>query len=166
MKPPSKDGIPKKTWGEVCQNYLSKEMPWPYCVTCDFTYYVSSDELSCLPCPNYCYTCTDTSTCLTCVATFTVLGSGLCGCDAANDYFYDSGTDQCQTCNFYVANCVACNKPASTVQCTSCASSYGLVGNVCTPCPTNCTACADTTLACTTCINPSYSIVGNACSCT
>ena len=141
-------------------------MHYPYCITCDFTYYVSADEYSCQPCPNYCYTCSSNTVCLTCMATFTVLASNLCGCDAGNYMFYDSGTDQCKGCQFYVNKCITCNQPASSVVCTGCQVGYGLVGNACVLCPNNCTTCADTTLACTTCINPSYSIVSGVCRCT
>ena len=87
----------------------------------------------------------------------------MCLCDASANKFYASALDQCKLCWYFVAKCQTC---VAGVTCTSCKTGYGLVGNVCQICPNNCTTCADTTLDCTACSIPSYSIVSGVCKCT
>lgn len=116
--------------------------------------YPSSDQTECLPCPDNCWSCTDSNVCQDCT-----IGSGLGGptgtnssnqvcSECAPNYYSPGGTGvycmpcpsgtflypllrECQVCSEYINGCLDC--PNDKV-CTNCTIGYYLQDEVCFPC--------------------------------
>ena len=108
---------------------------------------------SCDPCGSHCLTCSSPASCLIadCAATFTIVVGGDCFCDNST-VFYDSSSDQCQSCTFFDTNCLTCSTFANSlgVTCSNCASGFFIQTNTinpfCSSCPLYCTTCTSSTL--------------------
>jgi hypothetical protein len=89
------------------------------CTVCDLNYYVSIDQLSCLPCLSTCLTCTNSYSCATCESGY-FLSAGLCICDSS-----------CISCGLSYSGCSLCSPT-----CQDCLAGFYLSApNTCTACP-------------------------------
>ena len=108
---------------------------------CEAGFYHVAPFGRCLPCPEFCPTCTSGTSCQTC----------------APGYYLQSGF--CESCS--TPNCYSCSTGAVQNQCTLCRNGFYLnSNNMCSACPTNCDICSfNSVLAkpvCSTCSNGFY----------
>ena len=112
-----------------------------------------ANATTCQPCGSHCLNCTSPALCLVadCAPTFTIVVGGDCFCDNSTVY-YDGGSDQCQSCSFFDANCQTCTTFANAlgVACSLCNLGYLVNTNAtapfCASCPLYCDTCISTSL--------------------
>ena len=102
---------------------------------------------ACLPCPDFCPTCTSPNNCVSCAPGF-YLNKGMC--------------EPCST-----PNCQSCSASSVQNKCSLCFQGYylNIQGNACLKCPSNCTICSINNsglLACSTCTQ-GYFMGKNSC---
>lgn len=143
-----------------CSNYLGVD---PNCASCNSTNIANStsticegcltgyylvDNISCLPCPSTCQSCSSYSVCLVCSPTFTYT-DGVCTCDALSNQVLNNS--KCVSCGSLLPSCLTCNSTATPVGCTACLPTYYLNSSgICVECPSGCTTCYQNN-SCTQC---------------
>jgi hypothetical protein len=130
------------------------------CLTCVSGYY--PDGTTCVPCNNYCLTCTNTTCTLCSSSTFTISGQD-CICDNTQQLFLDTMTSTCLICSSFISNCQTCDNSTSTLTCLLCADGYYYDGAICQTCISLCVNCT-TAVNCFAC-EATFITDGTSCFC-
>lgn len=146
-------------WGcRVCRNSS-------VCLACSLGYAFNSSSSKCSRCEKFvtgCLSCSASNSCEACLEGYYLASATSCArcsvpacltcsdattCQVCSKGAFLNSTNSCEYCPTLIPNCLRC---LTNTTCIACTRGFFASGGSCTPCPTNCTTCFNST-NCTQC---------------